>query len=118
MKFLKTITIAAMLMFSFGKMNAQKIAHIDYDSLTRMMPQTDSVKKVMQDFVDQLKKTLDGMQSELKTKYDDYTVNADKMAGFLKAQKEKEMQDLQARIQDFQTQAQQEIQKKNETLVK
>ena len=118
MKFLKTITIATVLMFSFGKANAQKIAHIDYDSLTSMMPQTDSVKKVMTDFVDQLKKTLDKMQNDLKSLYDDYQLNKDKWTPLILGVKEKELQDSQQRIQDFQTSAQQAIQKRNEELVK
>ena len=118
MKLLKTITIAAILMFSFGKANAQKIGHLNYDSLTSMMPQTDSVKKVMADFVDQLKKILDGYQNDLKTKYDDYQANVDKWTPLIKGVKEKELQDAQQRIQEFQTNAQTEIQKKNEQLVK
>lgn len=118
MKFFKTITIAAIMMFSFGKANAQKIAHIHYDSLTSMMPQTDSVKKVMTDFVDQLKKTLDKMNSDAQALYADYEAKKDTWAPLILGVKQKELQDAQQRIQDFQTSAQQAIQKKNEELVK
>ena len=118
MKTIKIITLVAFMLFSIGKANAQKIAHINYDSLTSMMPQTDSVKKVMTDFVDQLKKTMDKMQNDLKSLYDDYQLNVEKWTPLIKGVKEKELQDSQQRIQDFQTSAQQAIQKQNEILVK
>jgi outer membrane protein len=119
-KFLKSIAIVSVMFFSFGSLNAQKIAHLNYDSLLNMMPQMDSVKKVSADFIKQLEAQLTAMQNDLQTKYADYQKHtaAGDWTDLIKQVKEKELQDLQQRIQDFQQSAQQEIQKKNEELSK
>ena len=117
-KFLKSIMIAALMLFSFSVLNAQKIAHINYDTLLAQMPQMDSVRKVAQDFIKQLETQLGAMQNELQTKYQDYQAHTNDYTPLIKQVKEKELQDLQQRIQDFQTSAQQEIQQKNEALTK
>jgi outer membrane protein len=116
-KFLKVTLIATVLLFSFSSaVNAQKIAHINYDSLLAHMPEMDSIRKVAGDFVKQLEAQLTAMQNELQTKYNDYLANKDKMTPLIQQVKEKELQELQQRIQDFQQSAQMEIQKKNESL--
>jgi outer membrane protein len=114
---IKTIVAAvAMVCLSVTKSSAQKIAHIDFDSLISIMPEMDSVRKVSQEFVKTLEAQLIKMQTELQNKYQDYQANKDKMTDLIKQIKEKELQDLQANIQDFQQNAQGEIQKKNEEL--
>lgn len=114
---IKTIVAAVAIMcLSFTNGNAQKIAHIDFDSLISIMPEMDSVRKISQEFVKTLETQLIKMQTELQTKYQDYQTNKDKYTDLIKQIKEKELQDLQANIQDFQQNAQSEIQKKNEQL--
>jgi outer membrane protein len=117
-KFLKPVVLATVALFTFNASHAQKIGHINYDTLLAHMPQMDSVRKVAADFVKQLESQLTAMQNELQTKYNDYQANKDKWTDLIKSVKEKELQDLQQRIQDFQQTAQQEIQKKNEELTK
>jgi outer membrane protein len=118
MKFLKVTMLATVMLFSFSSVNAQKIAHINYDSLLAHMPEMDSIRKVAGDFVKQLESQLTAMQNELQTKYADYQAHEKDYTDLIKNVKQKELQDLQQRIQDFQQSAQQEIQKKNETLTK
>ncbi len=112
----KVMLIVCVLSLTAFSGNAQKIAHINFDSLISLMPQMDSVRKVSQEFVKTLSAQLEKMQLEFQTKYQDYMANKDKYTDLIKQIKEKELQDLQANIQDFQQSAQQEIQKKNEEL--
>ncbi|MEI6488862.1 MAG: OmpH family outer membrane protein [Bacteroidota bacterium] len=99
-------------------MNAQKIAHINLDSLISIMPESKTAQQAVQDYAKQLEEQVTAMQSELKTKYDDYQAKSKDMAEVVRASKEKELNDLNQRIQDFQQQAQTDYQKKSAELSK
>lgn len=115
---IKIVLVALIGCASMNKVNAQKIAHLDFDSLISIMPQMDSLRKVSNEFVKQLESQLMGMQNELNTKYQEYLTNKDKYTDLIKQTKEKDLNELNQRIQDFQQSAQLEIQKKNEELAK
>ncbi len=98
--------------------NAQKVGHIQLDSLLSVMPESKVAKQEAQDFYKKLESQVVAMQTELQTKYQDYQQNGGNDSPIIKQTKEKELNDLNQRIQDFQTNAQQEIAKKNEELSK
>jgi len=60
---------------------------------------------------------LKNMQSELETKYADYTVNEKTYSELIKTTKQKELQDLNDRIQTFQSTAQEDWQNKENELL-
>ncbi|MFH0892885.1 MAG: OmpH family outer membrane protein [Bacteroidota bacterium] len=97
--------------------NKQKIGHIDSNELLGIMPGRDSAKKVIENYAKSLDDQLTIMKNELQTKYDDYTANGAKYTDLIKQVKEKELVDLQKRIQDFQESAQSELQKKEGELM-
>jgi len=99
-------------------MNAQKIANINLDSLISIMPESKTAQQAVQDYAKQLEEQVTAMQSELKTKYDDYQAKSKDMAEVVRASKEKELNDLNQRIQDFQQQAQTDYQRKSAELSK
>jgi outer membrane protein len=98
--------------------NAQKIAHINLDSLISIMPETKTATQSVQDYAKQLETQVTAMQTELQTKYEDYQAKQNDMPALVKASKEKELNDLNQRIQDFQQQAQTDYQKKSAELSK
>ncbi len=97
---------------------ATKIGHIDFGKLLEQMPGQDTVKVVMEKYVQELQGQLQSMQSELELKGTDYQKNSTSMSSIIKATKEKEITDLQGRIEAFQQVAQQDIQAKQSELVK
>ena|SRR3990172_7796596 len=116
--YLKSLLIVATI-FSFSlTMNAQKTAHIDFDSLISVMPQMDSIKKVSQEFYKTLETQLVSMNNEYQQKLADYTANEKNWTDLIKGIKKKELEELGNRIQEFQYQAQAEIEKKNAELAK
>ena len=115
---LKTLITAVMIAGTAFVSNAQKIAHIHLDSLVSLMPESKEAQKAQQDYLKQLEGTITAMQTELQTKYQEYMDNQTKLSDLIKKNKEKELQDLDQRIKDFQTNAQQDLQKKNEELGK
>jgi outer membrane protein len=112
-----TIVSAFVIITSFSA-NAQKIAHINLDSLISIMPETKTATQSVQDYAKQLETQVTAMQTELQTKYEDYQTKQTDMPALVKASKEKELNDLNQRIQDFQQQAQQDYQKKSAELSK
>ena len=97
---------------------AQKAAFIDLDSLLSVMPEMTAAKKTSADYYKDLETTLTGMQKDLNDKLADYQSNEPKYTDLIKQTKQKELQDLNQRIQDFQVKAQTDFQKKNEELTK
>lgn len=98
--------------------NAQKIGHIALDSLLKSMPESDSARKVGQAYYQQLEMTIETMQKELQTKYQEYQQDAPKMTELVKQTKQQELQDLQQRIQNFQQQAQGSLQRFNDSITR
>lgn len=106
-----------MIMSSFTA-NAQKIAHISLDSLISVMPESKTAQQAVQDYAKQLEQQVTAMQMELQTKYEAYQKDMANMAPIVKDSKEKELNDLNQRITDFQQQAQADYQKKSAELSK
>lgn len=114
----KLTLIAAVVILSSFAANAQKIAHINLDSLISIMPETKTATQAVQDYAKQLQDQVTAMQNELQAKYEDYQAKQKDMPELVRASKEKELNDLNQRIQDFQQQAQTDYQKKSAELSK
>ncbi len=97
---------------------AQKIAHVNLDSLITLMPESKVAQQSVQDYAKQLEMQVTAMQTELQTKYEAFQKDSPNMAPIVKDSKEKELNDLNQRITDFQQQAQADYQKKSTELSK
>ena len=117
-KYIKSFVVAAILFAAPASSFAQKIAHLDFDSLLQLMPEMADAKKKSEEYYKQLESQLVTMNNDLQSKIDDYTQNKEKYTDLIKQVKEKEITDLQQRLQDFQMQAQKEFQAKNAELSK
>ncbi len=114
-----TIKKAALTLLALGTISfatAQKMAHIELDSLISMMPETKTAKEVAQAYWKDLEKTVISMDNEFQTKYNDYLANQATMSELVRKTKEEELQSLQRRIEDFKQQAQADYQKKSAEL--
>ena len=109
-KAIKLLLALAFVMVSTGAF-AQKFARIDYQRVIETMPEMDSVdlkyQKAAQDYQD----LLENIQVELNNKRYDYEKNNATMSEAVKQLKQKEMQDLNTRLQEFYQSAQQELMK-------
>jgi outer membrane protein len=91
---------------------AQKIAHIQLDSLITLMPESKKALDMAQEYGKQLEKEITAMQTEFQTKLVDYQTNAASYSDLVKKSKEEDLQMLQQRIEAFREQASQDYQKK------
>ena len=119
MKKIAKLFIVTLFLLSGTGLFAQsklKIGHINSTELFQMMPQRDSVEKVLDKYMDELEETLESMQAEFRTKYNNYMEKYDSLSDFVRQTKEEELSQLQQRIQAFQSNAQQNYQVKEEEL--
>lgn len=118
---MKNIFKAAAVLFvsvSMQQAIAQKIGHIQLDSLISIMSETKQAQELAQGYMKDLEKQVTSMQSEFDGKYQEYTANEASYTDLVKKTKMEELQTLNQRIQDFRTQAQQDYQKKSNELSK
>ena len=110
------VVFCATMSFGFSQTNA-KLGYIDSNELLDMMPGKDSIQKVLQDYGKTLENQLQTMYAEYQTKVQDYQSNSSTMSDIIRQTKEKELADLETRIQTFQQQADTDLQQKQADLL-
>ncbi len=124
-----TLRLFVAIFFIVGgfQLNAQtyKFGHIDSQKLLQSLPEYAKAQETLQAEGKSIQDQIEIMSVELNNKYNDYMENEKLPAGdpkkwsdIVKADKEKEIQDLQKRAQEFQMTAQQKMQEKQQELLK
>lgn len=118
----KTLIAMAICLFAFGG-NAMaqkniKLGHINSQELMQIMPGRDSVQTVLQKEVADLEEQLKMMQAEAEKRINDYTANQAGWTDLIRQTKQREIQDMGARIQEFQENAQKQLQEREAELTK
>jgi outer membrane protein len=118
-KLLKVALVAVCIVFAGNIAKAQtKIAYIALDQVVDQMPETKvaiaSITAYNKQFIDQLT----AMNNELQSKNQAYQAQRATMTDAVRGAKESELGDLQKRLQDYNTTAQQKVQEKQSELGK
>lgn len=95
----------------------QKFARIDYQNIISTMPEMDSVNSKYQAAAKDYSDLLENIQVELNKKNYDYQKGSATMSDAVKQLKQKEIQDLNSRMQEFYQTAQQELAKVEDSLI-
>jgi outer membrane protein len=105
-------------MFSgFGYSQASlKLGYIDSNEILMAMPETDSLQKELKKYAEYLDSQMASMAQEYQSKVTSYQENVNTMSDLIRQTKEKEITDLQARIQAFQQSADQDLSTKQAEL--
>lgn len=111
--------IVAGFAFVCAQVSAQnaKLGHINSMELMQMMPEMDSMQRVLQDYGKELQDNIAMMQTELQNKYTEYQNNQSQWSDLIKQTKGKELQDMQVRVQEFMQQAEEDYQRKTQELL-
>lgn len=111
----RTIAIAALAVcFAFtGKVQAQslKFGHINVQQVISLMSEKDSAEVKLKKYGESLSKDLETSQVEFNNKYQAYLQKKDSFTPAIREAKEKELQDMNQRVQEFQQTAQEEFQR-------
>ena len=94
--------------FGYGQ-SVAKFGHIDSNEILSIMPETDSLQGELKAYADYLDQQMQTMGMEYQTKITEYQQNVNTMSDLIRQTKEKEITDLQERIQAFQQSADQDL---------
>jgi outer membrane protein len=110
----KIIGITALVLFVAFAADAQsyKFGHINSDELIQALPEFDSASLQIENLQKELINTLELMSVELNNKSDSYNKESKNLTDIVRQTKEQELVDLNRRIQEFQTNAQTQLQNK------
>lgn len=113
------ILIAVISFAGISSIQAQKFGHINFAELIQAMPERATAEEDYNKFVKGLEDQMAAIQKEAQAKFEEYQkymqgtdINED-----IKASKEGEINDLNQRLQAFQSSAQQQIQKKESDIM-
>lgn len=97
--------------------SAQKFGRIRTSEVMASLPDMDSVKVKFQSYQKEMESQYEVMVVEYNNKFQDYEKNKAGYSSIILKQKEKELQDAQRRIQDYSTEASQEAEQIQATLL-
>jgi len=117
-RFIGIAAITIIVVFMGQNLMAQnlKFGHINSDELIRALPEFDSASVKLEKFQKDLVNALELMSVELNNKNDVYNKESKNLTDIVKQTKEQEILDMNRRIQEFQTNAQTQLQDKQTEL--
>ncbi len=117
MKNLLKLTLALVMVVGATSLYAQKFGRINTNELIAAMPETAEAQTNLDAVIKDYSDMFETMQVEINTKMADLQKNEATLSESMKQLKYKELQDLSARMEEFQRSAQQEIQQKQAELM-
>ena len=97
--------------------SAQKFGHIDSQALIEQLPDYKDAQKTLDQKAAAFEEQMTTLNEEFQKQLADAQANADKLTEEETAQKQKELQEMYAKVQGFQRQAQETLQKEQQTLL-
>lgn len=117
MKKVLKLALAVAMMLSATSLFAQKFGSIDMQSLLLSMPETKEMQAKMEVFSKNLQDTYETMNVEFNSKYQDYMKNMNSLPESTRQMKEKELNELSNRRDEYVQLAQQDSQKEQARLM-
>ena len=113
----KILLVAALAMISAAAFAQQKFAHVNFSELVQLMPEADQARTTMDASSKEAAETYQAMADEFNAKYQQYQQKAATWTQAIRETKEKELTDIQQRIQEFNQTVQAELQQQQQQLM-
>ena len=113
----KAIVIAAAALMSLAAMAQPKFAHVNFSELVQLMPEADQARATIQASSQEAQETYQAMVEEFNTKYQTYQQKVSTWTPAIRESKEKELTEIQQRIQTFESSVQQELAQQQQSLM-
>lgn len=117
MKIKKLIIFSFLALFTLCTFAQNKFGYIDSSELLSLMPEKKKAEGELQTFAKSLESQLGAMQAEYQASVQDYQANEATYDDLVKQDKISEITNLEQRIQAFQQNAQNALQKKEQELL-
>lgn len=109
--------IAAMALICTAAMAQPKFAHVNFSELVQLAPEADQARAAMNASSQEAQETYQAMVEEFQTKYQQYQSKASTWTQAILESKEKELTEIQQRIQEFEQSVQAELQQQQQQLM-
>ena len=113
----KILLLSLTLLISISSFSQNKFGYISTEEIMQLMPETKTSNEELQTFSTTLQSQLQAMEAELQRTYQEYQNNIETYDPLVKKDKESEIQSLQIRLQEFEQNAQQAYQSKQQELL-
>lgn len=113
----KILLVAALAIVSAAAFAQQKFAHVNFSELVQLMPEADQARTTMDASSKEAAETYQAMADEFNAKYQQYQQKAATWTQAIRETKEKELTDIQQRIQEFNQTVQAELQQQQQQLM-
>ncbi len=104
------VALIVALTVTVSAVSAQKAGRVSVQDIIMSMPETAAMQTELETISKDYSDNLETMQVELNNKLTDFQQNASTMNESIRSLKEKDMQDLNTRMQQFEQNARQELQ--------
>ena len=111
----KILAIAAMALLTLTA-SAQKLGRVNFTELYQLAPEADAAREQINAMQNEAQETFNAMLEEYNTKASQYQQKSSTWTAAIKEAKEKELMDIQNRVQEFQQSISQELQQKEAEL--
>ncbi|MFT6210218.1 MAG: outer membrane protein [Bacteroidia bacterium] len=113
----KILVVIVALVIAAPTFAQQKFGHIDSATLLELMPEKALAEKELEAFAKEFQTALEAMAKEYESKVASFQQTEKDMIPTVRNTKVREISELERRIQEFQTQAQEEIGKKEQDVL-
>ena len=113
----KILLIAVSALVAVSAFAQNKFAHVNFSELVQLCPDADEARVKMSAASTEAQETYQAMVEEIQTKYQQYESKASTWSDSIRASKEKELQEIQGRIQEFGQSVDAELQQQQQTLM-
>ena len=113
----KIIMVAALAIASVTAFAQQKFAHVNFVELVQLMPEMDAARATLEASSLEAQETLSAMEEEFTAKYKVYQQKAQTWTPAVRETKEKELSEIQRRLQEFEQTITMELQQQQQTLI-
>jgi outer membrane protein len=118
MKTNRFFAIVTVLLLAGASAQAQmKVGYTNVDYVLSQLPDSKQIESDLKTYRSQLENSLKAKYQDFETKAKDYQANGEKMSEVIRKDKEKELQNMQTSIQEFEKNSEESLQKKQQTLL-
>ncbi len=114
---MKKLFVIALAAFASLTLSAQTIGRVNFNELVMLMPEMDSAREVIAASQKEAEETYSAMVEEYQNKATQYQQKQATWTAAIRESKEKELYDIQNRIQEFQSNISQELQQQQSQLM-
>jgi outer membrane protein len=111
------VSVCILLAGNFAKAQS-KIGYVSFDDIVRLMPEFKTAQTAVETYQKQFYDQLNVMNTEYTTKGKEYQAQQATMTDAVRSAKQTELADIQKRMQDYQTNAQQQVEAKTNELLR